>query len=813
MTTSPAATPSPRATAFLQANKDAFRQLVTFVDFAAEKFTLGFVSVNFAEDRATIIEALQQHPDCQNIQFVLLKFDDRDLRFLRDELIKKLPEIEREPNKKLVLLLTGLEASIGMVGDYPPVLQDLNYVRDGFAASAPYPIVVFLPDYSLTRVAKFAPDFWAWRMAVIRFESSSRTVKSNLNHQLTHILRRKDLRGNDSSPRGFQPILGLNFSHFKSHANQLIRLNSQSELNETKENIFESVDSYAKRDIIPRLLMEYEVGSLAQDEDAKSFKVDLITELGITLYDDDDFDIAKDILMQALEAENSEQSTISKPKAHCYLGIIERQQNNYEHALDLLSQAIAEFEGLEENQLYPDLKEWLKKVIANRGITYWLMEHYPEAIADLTRAIEIDPDDDWAIANRGVTYRLMEHYPEAITDLSHAIEIDPEYDWAIVNRGITYRQMDRYSEALADFNRAIELDPDYKWAIANRGMTYRWMECYPEAIADLNRAIELDSEYKWAISNRGLTYWLMEHYSEAIADFNRAIELDPDDDWAIAWRGETYRGMKQYLNALADLNRAVELDSQSSFNLASRGQVNKSLQHYEAAIKDFDGAIKLDVESAWKFVERGETYRLMERYPEAIADLNRAIEIDPEYKWAIVNRGFTYQLMERYPEALADFNRTIALDPNYERAIVSRGATYQLMERYPEAITDLNRAIEIDPDHKWWIAYRGFIYQQMERYPEAIADFNRAIELDPDDELIAERGKTYRLMEHYAEALQDYNLALELDSNNPEYLNPRGLTYQDQKLYEKAIEDFTKAIEIDPEYKWAIANRGIYLSP
>lgn len=155
-------------------NDDAFSQLITFVGFAAEKLTIGFVSVNFPEDRATIIEALQQHPDCQNVQFVHFEFNDPELRFLQDELVAKLPEIKREQGKKLVLLLTGLEASIRMVGelgDYPPMLVDLNYVRDGFKTSVPHPIILFLPDRSLSRLAEFAPDFWAWRRAVIRFES------------------------------------------------------------------------------------------------------------------------------------------------------------------------------------------------------------------------------------------------------------------------------------------------------------------------------------------------------------------------------------------------------------------------------------------------------------------------------------------------------------------------------------------------------------------------------------------------------------------------------------------------------------------
>ena len=172
MTTSLPNSLSPRSNTFLQANDDRLRQLVTFIDFAAETFTLGFVSVSFAEDRAAIIEALQQHPDCQDIQFVKFKLDNPDLRFLSDELTKELADIKREPTKKLVLLLTGLEASIGMVGDYPPVLQDLNYVRNSFAASVPHPIVIFLPDKSLSRLAEFAPDVWAWRRVVIQFSSS-----------------------------------------------------------------------------------------------------------------------------------------------------------------------------------------------------------------------------------------------------------------------------------------------------------------------------------------------------------------------------------------------------------------------------------------------------------------------------------------------------------------------------------------------------------------------------------------------------------------------------------------------------------------
>ena len=59
------------------------------------------------------------------------------------------------------------------------------------------------------------------------------------------------------------------------------------------------------------------------------------------------------------------------------------------------------------------------------GNAYRAMGRYEEALADFTRAIELDPADAWAIASRGQTYRLMGRYDEALADFTRAIELDP----------------------------------------------------------------------------------------------------------------------------------------------------------------------------------------------------------------------------------------------------------------------------------------------------------------------------------------------------------------------------------------------------
>lgn len=122
-----------------------------------------------------LIEGLQNHPISEETQFEVLNCDDENLRFLLDEIIKFLPKIKREQDKKLVLILRGFEQFIGKFDEYPPVLNDLNWLRDAYKIRVPHPMLFVLPDYAITRVAKFAADFWAWKSGVFIFKTTQFT--------------------------------------------------------------------------------------------------------------------------------------------------------------------------------------------------------------------------------------------------------------------------------------------------------------------------------------------------------------------------------------------------------------------------------------------------------------------------------------------------------------------------------------------------------------------------------------------------------------------------------------------------------------
>ncbi|MBE3065264.1 MAG: tetratricopeptide repeat protein, partial [Spirochaetes bacterium] len=55
------------------------------------------------------------------------------------------------------------------------------------------------------------------------------------------------------------------------------------------------------------------------------------------------------------------------------------------------------------------------------------MGKYDQAIADLDKVIEREPEDSWSIASRGDAYRLLNNYERAVADFTKAVALSPDY--------------------------------------------------------------------------------------------------------------------------------------------------------------------------------------------------------------------------------------------------------------------------------------------------------------------------------------------------------------------------------------------------
>jgi tetratricopeptide (TPR) repeat protein len=99
----------------------------------------------------------------------------------------------------------------------------------------------------------------------------------------------------------------------------------------------------------------------------------------------------------------------------------------------------------------------LARVYYNRGVTYSYLTRPAEALADYTRAIELNSIYAKAYYNRGVAYTELGRSVEALTDFKRTIEIDPADALAHVNIGALFASQDKLHEALPYFEQAAQL--------------------------------------------------------------------------------------------------------------------------------------------------------------------------------------------------------------------------------------------------------------------------------------------------------------------------------------------------------------------
>lgn len=132
----------------------------------------------------------------------------------------------------------------------------------------------------------------------------------------------------------------------------------------------------------------------------------------------------------------------------------------------------------------------------------------------------------YAYLSRGEAFFDLDDQPNALADFSHAIEVDPQLELAFALRGMVYAHQHDAAHAMTDFNRAIELDAHDAVTLNNRALLFMAANDYPHAIADLDAAIAVNANEPGFYQNRGLAYRASGDTVRAQADFDHAALLE-----------------------------------------------------------------------------------------------------------------------------------------------------------------------------------------------------------------------------------------------------------------------------------------------
>ena len=84
---------------------------------------------------------------------------------------------------------------------------------------------------------------------------------------------------------------------------------------------------------------------------------------------------------------------------------------------------------------------------------------FDSAVADYTKAIEMDPKSPEAFLGRGLAYSNKQSYDLAIADFDKAIELRPKNVAAYANRGAALEKKGDLDRAVTDYDKALEIEP------------------------------------------------------------------------------------------------------------------------------------------------------------------------------------------------------------------------------------------------------------------------------------------------------------------------------------------------------------------
>jgi tetratricopeptide (TPR) repeat protein/predicted aspartyl protease len=244
-----------------------------------------------------------------------------------------------------------------------------------------------------------------------------------------------------------------------------------------------------------------------------------------------------------------------------------------------------------------------------------------------------EPTDAAALSRRGVAFAARRDFEHAIADLTRAIELNPNEPSYFYERGIVRGHSGQAVQAMADFDQALKLRPDdvpTRVARAELRLAAKDNSAVREDLdaADLAAPKEADVRFQLGTlyGNAGL-------FEPAIAQFNLWIASHAADARmadALSDRCGARALLSEDLDkALADCNAALKLRPGSLNSTDRRALVQLRLGHIDKAISGWSAVLSAQPQNAWALYARGVARLRKGMTAEGHADVASATALEP----------------------------------------------------------------------------------------------------------------------------------------------------------------------------------------
>ncbi len=358
----------------------------------------------------------------------------------------------------------------------------------------------------------------------------------------------------------------------------------------------------------------------------------------------------------------------------------------------------------------------------SQGIELGLSGKVDEAIEELARAVEENPDQVVAHTSLGVAFHRLKNEDRALSCYEAALKMDPNDAEAHYFRANLLYSRGNVREAVAEYTIAIGLKPELIEAHEKSVPQDRLTDYSPapaeiykiakpaHRILDLNKLLESNPGQASIFKERAAEYYRLWNYEQAIADYSSWLTIQPDDASALHLRGVAYEQLRQFDRAVEDYQRAASIDPQLADAYINRGVTLGQTGNFRQSIASLTEGIRLAPRNPDGYFNRGTSYFQLGDFERAMEDFSTVIQLFPSDEAAYYWRGISNEATGRRDEAITDYRQFLALsqDPNARQEIEQRLSQWNAGKRdrarsqgaVPDDQQKTDQASSEPPDHK-----------------------------------------------------------------------------------------------------------------
>lgn len=453
-----------------------------------------------------------------------------------------------------------------------------------------------------------------------------------------------------------------------------------------------------------------------------------------------------------------------------------------------------------------------------RSVHYVEIGLYDEALNEVKKVLELQPDSSEAFCLLGDIYQYKEMFNEAADAYQRVLTLNGSNqtrgiaNWCL---GIIYNKQGKFLEAETHGKEAVSLLPDAAWTHHRLGDIYTQRGKLKEAIGVYQKALQLNPELAEAYQGLGRTALMQNEPDAAIQCYQGAIQRDPYAEsahynLAKAYRRshqiekakaqmELFKEIKTYQDTVQNHRKRLKKNPTNVALYAELAKIHLDVNNLDAAIREYQIMTSIAPTLALGHYNLGTLYIQKGDVQRSIEAFQKAIELDEKDTEPYIRLGWIYARQNKFDLAKSYLQGALQHNPTLGEAYRGLGEIYAQQDALNDAISAYTKLTEIDPKAAANWLRLGALQVKANQFEDAAHAFQNAIEADPDlpD---AYNNLAWLYADLNINPAQAVLLAAKAVALNPTASNLDTLAYAHFKNgdYPEAEQVILRALEIEP---------------